>query len=229
MAGRHRPAARRAARGDLRPNCCSPISTRSRVANPAGELIRYPGSPFIIRHLLRKQDRLTAIELHPEDARALGKLFADDYQVRVIELDGWLALGAHLPPKEKRGLVIVDPPFEQSGEFDRLVGRPSHGASPLARRHLRAVVSGEGPRRRRGVSVENLRQAGIPKILDVRLFVRAPSSEPRLDGSGMIVVNPPYTLEADLRTILPALQNAMAESPGAGWTLEWLAGEARDA
>jgi 23S rRNA (adenine2030-N6)-methyltransferase len=198
------------------------------TANPPGELIRYPGSPFIIRHLLRKQDRLTAIELHREDARALGKLFADDYQVRVIELDGWLALGAHLPPKEKRGLVVVDPPFEQAGEFDRLVD----GLTKAYRRWPGGIYALWYPVKDRAAAAafqQNLRQSGIPKILDIRLFVRGPSSEPRLDGSGMVVVNPPYTLESDLRAILPALQHAMAEAPGACWTLEWLAGEARDA
>ncbi len=70
---------------------------------------------------MRPQDRLSAIELHPKDFQRLKAKFAGDFQVRTIELDGWLALGAHLPPKEKRGLVLVDPPFEQEGEFGRLV------------------------------------------------------------------------------------------------------------
>ena len=90
----------------------------------------YPGSPLIARRLLRKQDRLFAIELHPEDAGALRQLFAGDIQTRVLELDGWLALGAQLPPKEKRGLVLVDPPFEEPGEFDRM-------ADALAKAHRR--------------------------------------------------------------------------------------------
>src|SRR5690606_4824480 len=92
-----------------------------RAANPDGAVTRYPGSPAIARHLLRRQDRLTAIELHPADAAALKRHFAGDFQTRVIELDGWLALGAHLPPKEKRGLVLVDPPFEERDEFGRIV------------------------------------------------------------------------------------------------------------
>src|SRR5690606_6536992 len=85
--------------------------------NAEGELKFYPGSPVVTRHLLRKQDRLTAIELHPEDVETLRAQFEGDFQTRVIELDGWLALGAHLPPKEKRGIVLVDPPFEKEGEF----------------------------------------------------------------------------------------------------------------
>src|SRR5690606_20374970 len=81
----------------------------------------YPGSPTITKQLLRGADRLTAIELHPSDAFALKTRFSGDWQVRVIELDGWLSLGAHVPPKEKRGMVLIDPPFEKEGEFDRLV------------------------------------------------------------------------------------------------------------
>lgn len=83
-----------------------------RAENPDGAIRHYPGSPLIVRHLLRKQDRLSALELHPDDARLLAELFEGDVQVRVTQLDGWLALGAHLPPKEKRGLILVDPPFE---------------------------------------------------------------------------------------------------------------------
>src|SRR5690606_31777626 len=81
----------------------------------------YPGSPALVKEMLRGPDRLTAIELHPADSFALKTRFSGDWQVRVIELDGWLALGAHVPPKEKRGLVLVDPPFEKEGEFGRLV------------------------------------------------------------------------------------------------------------
>lgn len=92
-----------------------------RAENADGAIRHYPGSPLIVRHLLRKQDRLSALELHPDDARLLADVFEGDVQVRVTELDGWLALGAHLPPKEKRGLILVDPPFEIGGEFDRLV------------------------------------------------------------------------------------------------------------
>src|SRR5690606_991889 len=89
--------------------------------NPGPGVKFYPGSPVIVRELLRGRDRLTAIELHPEAAFALKTRFAGDFATRVIELDGWLALGAQVPPKEKRGLVIVDPPFEIDNEFERIV------------------------------------------------------------------------------------------------------------
>jgi 23S rRNA (adenine2030-N6)-methyltransferase len=193
--------------------------------NPAGGLTAYPGSPAIARHLLRRQDRLTAIELHPHDAAELATRFAGDHQARVIELDGWLALGAHLPPKEKRGLVLVDPPFEQPGEFGRIVDGliKAHQRWPSGIYAIwypvkdRAAVAG---------FIHDLKQSGIAKILDIRLMLRRPTAEPRLDGTGMIVVNPPYTLEAEVRSLLPTLLSVLAQVPGADWSVEWIAGEA---
>lgn len=195
-----------------------------RMANPQGGLTAYPGSPSITRFLLRKQDRLSAIELHPEDAIRLKALFADDFQVRVTELDGWLALGAHLPPKEKRGLVLVDPPFEQEGEFDRLLER----VAAAWKRWPGGIYALWYPiKDRRAVAQfrKALGSAGIPKILDIAFEIRPASAEPRLDGSGMVVVNPPFTLEAELRTIFAALHGLLAEDRAARWSLDWLAGE----
>jgi 23S rRNA (adenine2030-N6)-methyltransferase len=198
------------------------------ATNKGGNFTHYPGSPMIVRHLLRKQDRLTAIELHPQDAHRLANLFAGDHQARIIELDGWLALGAHLPPKEKRGLVMVDPPFEQPGEFGRLV----EGLAKAHRRWPGGIYALWYPvKDLQAVAgfAKDLQQSGIPKILDIRFAIRPPSDEPRLDGTGMVVVNPPFTLESELRAILPALHRVLAETPGGEWTLDWLAGEAAGA
>lgn len=195
-----------------------------RAANAGDRIENYPGSPSIVRHLLRPQDRLLAIELHPQDFATLKRQFAGDFQVRTIELDGWLALGAHLPPKEKRGLVLVDPPFEDGGEFDRLAGA-------LVKAHRRwpgGIYALWYPVKDRPAAAKfraALRVSGIPKILDMVFAIRAPSPEPRLDGSGMVIVNPPFTFEKEMRILLPALKKVLAEGPGAGWTLDWLAGE----
>ena len=195
--------------------------------NPDGMLATYPGSPLIMRHLLRKQDRLSAIELHPHDARTLKNLFEGDFQTRVLELDGWLALGAHLPPKEKRGLVLVDPPFEKEDEFGRLV----EGLQKAHRRWPGGIYALWYPIKDRSAVNRfraDLSKTGIAKILDVRFDIRSAPAEPRLDGTGMIVVNPPFTLEEELSVLLPALHNLLAESPNAKWAVTWLAGEAPD-
>jgi 23S rRNA (adenine2030-N6)-methyltransferase len=195
-----------------------------RELNPNGGVKTYPGSPLIARHLLRKQDRLTAIELHPQDAGRLKAVLAGDFQVRVIELDGWLALGAHLPPKEKRGLVLIDPPFEEEGEFSRLVD----GLSRAHRRWPGGIYALWYPIKDRKAVLafrKALKETGIPKLLDIAFEIRPASSEPSLDGSGLVVVNPPFTLEGELRLLLPALHRLLAVGQPSRWTLDWLAGE----
>lgn len=193
--------------------------------NPGEKLETYPGSPLLVRKLFRPQDRLSALELHPEYAKRLGTLFEGDVQVRVIHLDGWLSLNAHVPPKEKRGLVLVDPPFEERGEFARLVdglvkahGKFATGVYALwyPLKDTRAVHD----------FISALRDTGIPKMLRAELSIRPASNPPRLHGSGMILVNPPFTLEGELRVLLPALAQLLGD-PGQGrHKLEWLRGEA---
>ena len=202
----------------------APYLDAVRSLNPEGGVEKYPGSPLIARHLMRKQDRLSAIELHPKDAARLRTEFGGDFQTRVMELDGWLALGAHLPPKEKRGLVLIDPPFEEAGEFDRLV-------DGLERAHKRwpgGIYALWYPIKDRRAIIafrKALRQSGIPKLLDIEFEIRPSSTEPSLDGSGMVVVNPPFTLEGEMRTVLPALHRLLVVEKPAHWSLDWLAGE----
>jgi 23S rRNA (adenine2030-N6)-methyltransferase len=192
--------------------------------NGSGKLETYPGSPKITRYLLRKQDRLTAIELHPKDAKLLAKAFEGDFQTRIIELDGWLSLGAHLPPKEKRGLVLIDPPFEEPGEFERLVEglQKAHGRWPGGIYALWYPVKDRDAVMR---FHEALRRTGTAKILRAELMIRGGSDEQRLDGCGMIIVNPPFPLESELKLILPELARNLAEDAGAGLKLDWIAGE----
>ena len=142
----------------------------------------------------------------------LKERFAGDFQTRVIELDGWLALGAHLPPKEKRGLVLIDPPFEEDGEFDRLVD----GLAKAHRRWPGGIYALWYPLKDRA-AVNRLprRSCGDRHREDPRHPVRGPaaSPEPRLDGTGMIVVNPPYPLEAELRMLLARAENGPGGKP----------------
>ena len=193
-------------------------------AGPPAPLARYPGSPWIARHLFRRQDRLTAIELHPEDAAALAKLFAGDYQVRTIALDGWLALGAFVPPKERRGLLLVDPPFEERNEFERLVDAfiAAHRKWPTGIYALWYPVKDLA-------AVDRLRVAltgsGIRRILNAELTVRSRLTEGKFNGAGLIVCNPPWRLAETLETLLSGLSALLAQAPGAGWSVDEIAGE----
>lgn len=164
----------------------------------------YPGSPLIARRLLRRQDRLSAYELHPDDAGALAETFAGDPHVKTIELDGWLALGAHVPPKEKRGLVLIDPPFELTDEIERIVEalRRAHDRWPGGVYAVWYPIKRESQHRR---FHELLRESGIPDIVAAD-FIREPfSAEERLIGSGLVVVNPPFTFRSDAAAIMRAL------------------------
>lgn len=205
-------------------NLLNPLLEAVRAVNEEGGLARYPGSPRIARHLLRRQDRLTAIELHPLDAAALKAVFSGDHQVRVIALDGWLALGAHLPPKEKRGLVLIDPPFEREGEFDRIL----EGLRKAHRRWPGGIYAAWYPLKdRKAVAAFHsaLRGSGIADLVDIRLCIRPPSPGTGFDGSGTIVVNPPHALEAEMRCLLPALARVLGEDGGGTWAFERLCAE----
>lgn len=203
----------------------SPYLSVFRECNPDGEMKWYPGSPKLARLLLRQQDRLSAVELHPQDAKQLTRLFDGDFQVRVTQLDGWLALGSHVPPKEKRGLVLVDPPFEIPGEFDRM-------ADGLARAHRRwpgGVYCLWYPVKQTAeinAFHKKLKSLDIPKMLCASMQVGNPKDHTGLAGSGLIVVNPPYVLEEELAVMLPALTRCLAQSDAASHELFWIASEA---
>ncbi|WP_102957932.1 23S rRNA (adenine(2030)-N(6))-methyltransferase RlmJ [Mangrovicella endophytica] len=174
----------------------------------------YPGSPLIVRRLLRPQDRLSAYELHPTDAAALGRLFAGDHQVKAIQLDGWLALGAHLPPKEKRGLVLIDPPFEQADEIRRI----GEGLAKAYRRWPGGIYAIWYPLKRpaaREALVATLRDTGIEDIILAEFFREPFTSDERLVGTGLAVVNAPYTFAEEAAAAMKVLAVALDYGPAA--------------
>jgi 23S rRNA (adenine2030-N6)-methyltransferase len=196
--------------------------------NRNGTLARYPGSPLVARKLFRPQDRLSALELHPADYRKLRDQFEGDIQARITELDGWLALGAHLPPKEKRGIVLVDPPFEEDGEYERLVD----GFARAYRRFPGGTYCLWYPLKK-GAPIKEFHEAlqatDIPKILCAELAVRSDRETTGLTGSGLIIVNPPFTLKDELHQLLPALKDHLAQDRFASQRAFWLRGEMKPA
>jgi 23S rRNA (adenine2030-N6)-methyltransferase len=189
----------------------------------SGWLTRYPGSPALVRAWLRPDDRLVACELHPDAAAALADHIGADRRVRVVAIDGYTALNAYVPPKERRGLVLVDPPFEQPGEFDRLAGGLSraHRKWPTGTYLLWYPIKDP---RETGAFADALARLGIPRILRAEVAI-APYDALRLNGTGLIVVNPPWTLERELGVLLPALAAVLARADGGHVRLERLTGE----
>lgn len=205
----------------------SPYLAAVRELNPGGGIRLYPGSPRLARMLFRPQDRLSAMELHPDDYNRLARLFEGDYQVRVTELDGWLALGAHLPPKEKRGIILVDPPFEEPDEYERLVKR----LATAYRRFPGGTYCLWYPLKK-GAPIKDFHRAlqdlNIPKMLCAELTVCSDRETTGLNGSGLVIVNPPFTLKEEMHVMLPVLKEAMARDRFASQRAFWLRGEEVD-
>lgn len=193
--------------------------------NDGGErIVRYPGSPLIARRLMRPVDRLIVNEAHPEDAARLAALFAKDRQTKVLALDGWMALKALLPPKERRGLVLIDPPFEDPGEFERMI----EGLRVAHRRFATGTVIFWYPIKDLNAVERFKRDAtalDIPKLLAVELDIDTPHDNGPLVATGLLILNPPFTLEAKLRVLVPYLAARFALGAAAKSRVAWLTGE----
>ena len=194
--------------------------------NPVGALIAYPGSPLLVAQALREQDRLAACELQPEEAAALKELFAHDARVAVHARDGYGAIKAMLPPKLgnkkfARGLVLIDPPYEvQDNEYPQIISsvREAMERWPQATYAIWYPI-----KLRRSLQPFFRKAAALPgkSVMLAELQVRADDSPLRLNGSGMLIVNPPWKFDQQLAPALPVLKKALGEA-SATTRLEWL-------
>jgi 23S rRNA (adenine2030-N6)-methyltransferase len=185
---------------------------------------RYPGSPALVRAALRANDRLACCELHPEDHAALRAHFARDPQVAVHRRDAWEAIRALTPFPEKRGLVLIDPPFEQEEEFARLV----RAVAEVNRRFRAGIVAAWYPVKHRAPVRDfhdALRATGVRDMVAAELWLREPTDPRRLNGSGLLVVNPPFGFEAAVESVLAALLPLLDADPGAGVAVSRVAPE----
>lgn len=187
-----------------------------RAHNPDGPLCTYPGSPTIVRKLMRPGDALIVNERHPEDGAALGRLFARDAQTKVMALDGWVALKALLPPKERRGLVLIDPPFEERDDFDKLAQAVSEARQRFATGMLLLWYPVKDMKTVEAFYAA-VRGAAGENALRADLLIRAAVDPTKLNGCGMMMVNPPWTMADRLKTLLPFLADRLARAPGAAW------------
>jgi 23S rRNA (adenine2030-N6)-methyltransferase len=187
----------------------------------SGDLPRYyPGSPRIVRHFLRTQDRMILTELHTADFQRLQQEFASDRQVSVHCLDAYQGVKAFLPPKERRGLVLIDPAFERRNEAARMfkglqIGhkRWSNGVFmlwfPITNKSDLAAF------------YQSLEKSGIRKILSCELCIQAPVTARRLNGSLMVIINPPWRVDKAIQEIQPWLIDVLTEVGKGSQKVEW--------
>ncbi|MDB5589830.1 23S rRNA (adenine(2030)-N(6))-methyltransferase RlmJ [Enterovirga sp.] len=186
----------------------------------------YPGSPLVARELMRRQDRAILVEKHPEDAALLASTAQAARAGKVLPMDGWTALGSLVPPRERRGLVLVDPPYEELDELAR-------GAGRLARAHRKwptGILALWYPVKR-----EREVEAALARFVEIaapapstalRLELRLePADDARLTGSGLLVVNPPWTLQGEAEILLGALAERLGRRRPS-CRIEWLGGGA---
>lgn len=188
------------------------------------ELRYYAGSPLIAAELLRPQDRALLTELHPSDFPILRNNFSDYKNVSVKCDNGFQQVKATLPPKERRGLVLIDPPYELKEDYDLVVKAIEEGYKRFATGTY-AIWYPVVLRQQTKRIFKGLEATGIRKILKIELAVRPDSDQRGMTASGMVVINPPWTLEAQMKAILPYLTKILVPEGTASWTVEWITPE----
>ncbi|CAM3985989.1 Ribosomal RNA large subunit methyltransferase J [Vibrio aerogenes CECT 7868] len=183
----------------------------------------YPGSPLVGRALIRPQDRMVLTELHPSDYPLLAQEFQRDRQVRIFKEDGFTRLKASLPPKERRGLVLIDPPYELATEYRDTVKAIIEAHKRWAT-GIYAIWYPVVYRENIDDMLTGLKNSGIRKILQIELGVSPDTTERGMTASGMIVINPPWKLESQMEKLLPFLKEKIAPATG-HFTLKWVVPE----
>jgi 23S rRNA (adenine2030-N6)-methyltransferase len=187
--------------------------------NGPGALRDYPGSPELAVRLLRAQDHLELFELHPQASAALQKRYGRNTQVHVHRRDGFEGLVAVVPPKERRGIALIDPAYEQKDDFSRVADL----VAACRKRWANGVYMVWYPLIRHAGAdrlIEALRALQTPRTLRVELEV-APNSD-GLKGSGLVIANLPFQVETELRKLIPWLGRVLAQSADATHGMRWL-------
>lgn len=188
------------------------------------ELRYYAGSPLIAAELLRPQDRALLTELHPADYPLLRNNFKQYDNVATKRDNGFQQLKATLPPKERRGLILIDPPYEMKEDYDLVVQAIQEGYKRFAT-GIYAIWYPVVLRQNIKKMVRNLENTGIRKILQIELAVRPDTEQRGMTASGMIVINPPWQLETQMKKILPILHRTLVPEGTGGWTVNWITPE----
>jgi len=191
-----------------------PYLAAVRAENASDTLAIYPGSPAIALRLLGAHDTLIANELHPEERSRLAHAIGADRRVKVMGLDAWVALKALLPPKERRGIVLIDPPFEERDELDSMATGLAQALERFATGLYIAWYPIKDPSLIARFHAAVAALATTSKPLRIELLLRRPIERDRLNGCGLVIINPPYTLEEELVAVLPELTQRFAAAEG---------------
>lgn len=172
----------------------------------------YPGSPWLCRQAMRADDRLIAAELHENTYRKLVQAIGSDSRCKALAIDGWVALSANVPPKERRGLILIDPPFEEKDEFATLASAfiAAWRKWPTGTYALWYPIK---DRRTADHLIATIDEAGIGRLLRLEIDVDRPEAAGGLGATGLLVVNPPWLLAQEAETLLPALCERLAQGP----------------
>lgn len=195
------------------PAALQPYRDAVAALNPDGALRFYPGSPVLALALMRPQDRLIACELHPEDARHLKLALRDDKRAEIHHRDGYQALKALLPPRERRGLVLVDPPFETPDERRVLVRAlvAAHERWATGTYALWYPIKANSEAKLLHAELAN---TGIRRQIAIELRLHAGDDPARLNGCGLAIVNPPFRFDAAALPVVQALHRVLGGEGG---------------
>ncbi len=207
-------------RDDLPANLADYLALVKRF-NPDGQMKLYPGSPLLALHLLREQDRMRLFELHSTDYEILLQNFAGlGTQTLIQQSDGFAALKALLPPPPRRALVLIDPPYEDKQDYQRVVSALREGLKRFAG-GMYAVWYPQLQRAESRQLPEQMKKLPVKSWLHVALSVQAPSADGfGMHGSGMFILNPPWTLHAELQEVMPYLVKVLGRNGEGSFVLE---------
>ncbi|MEO7065658.1 MAG: 23S rRNA (adenine(2030)-N(6))-methyltransferase RlmJ [Rhodanobacter sp.] len=185
-------------------------------------LRHYPGSPLQVASLLRPDDQAQLCELHPEEAAKLRALLHRDSRLHVHERDGYAALKALLPPREKRGLVLVDPPYEAQEAEYQLIDKALKAALQRWPSGIYAVWYPIKLRSQVQPFLRAVAKASCKRVLRAEILVHPANSALRLNGAGMVILNAPWNLHESLHPVMRALARVLTQDLPAEWHLDWL-------
>lgn len=190
-----------------------------RAENTGKQIVRYPGSPQLVRRLVRSQDRLQLSELHGADYENLAQLFSGDKQVTVFKEDGLERLPKKLPPVQRRGLILIDPSYEVKSDYTAVIN-----TLQTAYRHFATGIFVlwypviDRPQTER--LLQRLKDTGIPKQLRIEHCIEEDGSMRGMTGSGLLVINPPWQLDSLASALLAWLDPVLSGGQG-HWRVEW--------